>query len=64
LDLGLLIHTQHDRVLRRIQVQANDVGDLGDQLTAVADPDPNGVDIGVFGIEGGVTMSGCGVLMA
>ena len=32
LDLGLLVHAQHDRVLRRGQVQPDDVGDLGDQL--------------------------------
>ena len=32
LDLGLLVHTQHDRVLRRRQIQPDDVGDLGDQL--------------------------------
>ncbi len=32
LDLGLLIHTQHDRVLRRRQVQPDHVGDLRDQL--------------------------------
>ena len=29
LDLGLLVHAQHDRVLRRRQVQPDDVGDLG-----------------------------------
>ncbi len=32
LDLGLLIHTQHDRVLRRCQIQANHVSDLRDQF--------------------------------
>ena len=32
LDLGLLIDAQHDRVLRRGQVEADDVGDLRDQL--------------------------------
>ena len=32
LDLGLLVDAQHDRVLRRRQVQPDDVGDLGDQL--------------------------------
>ncbi len=32
LDLRLLIHAQNDRVLRRRQVQPDDVGDLGDQL--------------------------------
>ena len=32
LDLGLLVHAQHDRVLRRGQVQPDDVGDLGLQL--------------------------------
>jgi hypothetical protein len=26
LDLRLLIHAQHDRVLRRIQIQPDDVG--------------------------------------
>ena len=31
-DLALLIHAEHDRVLRRRQVEADDVGDLGDQL--------------------------------
>ncbi len=34
LDLGLLVHTQHDRVLRRVQVKPDDVGDLGGQLEA------------------------------
>ncbi len=32
LDLRLLIHAQHDRVLRRIEVEADDVADLGLQL--------------------------------
>ncbi len=32
LDLGLLIHAQHDRVLRWRQVQTDDIGDLGDQF--------------------------------
>src|SRR5512133_2663851 len=38
LDLGLLVHTQHDRVLRRSQIQPDDVGDLGDQLRAYEVP--------------------------
>ena len=29
---GLLIHTQHHRVLRRRQIQPDHIGDLGDQL--------------------------------
>ena len=32
LDLGLLIDAQHDRVARRVQVEADDVADLGLQL--------------------------------
>ena len=32
LDLGLLVQAQHDRVRRRRQIQAHDVGDLGDQF--------------------------------
>ncbi len=32
LDLGLLVHAEHDRVLRRIQVQPDNVGDFPDQL--------------------------------
>ena len=32
LDLGLLVDAEHDRVLRRVQVQPDHVGDLGDQL--------------------------------
>ena len=32
LDLRLLVHTQHDCVLRRVQVEPDDVGDLGDQV--------------------------------
>jgi hypothetical protein len=32
LDLGLLIHAQHDRLLRRVQVQPDHVADLGLQL--------------------------------
>ena len=32
LDLRFLVHAQHDRVLRRGQVEPDDVGDLGDQL--------------------------------
>jgi hypothetical protein len=33
LDLGLLIDAQHHRVLRRGEVEPDDIGDLGDQLT-------------------------------
>ena len=32
LDLGFLVDAEHDRVLRRVQIQPDDVGDLGDQL--------------------------------
>ena len=32
LDLGLLVDAEHDRVLRRGEVQPDDVGDLGDQF--------------------------------
>ncbi len=32
LDLALLIDTEHDRVLQGIQVEPDDVGDLGDQF--------------------------------
>ena len=32
LDLGLIIDAQHDRVGRRVQIQACDIGDLGLQL--------------------------------
>jgi hypothetical protein len=32
LNLGLLVDAEHDRVLRRCQVQPDDVGDLRDQL--------------------------------
>ena len=32
LDLGLLVDAEHDRVLRRVQIQPDHVGDLGDQL--------------------------------
>ena len=32
LDLGLLIDAQHDRVSRRVQIQAYNVGDLGLQF--------------------------------
>ena len=32
LDLGLLIDTQHDRVSRRVQIQAYNIGDLGLQF--------------------------------
>ena len=32
LDLGLLIHAQHQRPLRRVQVEPDDVTDLGDEL--------------------------------
>jgi len=39
LDLGLLIHAQHDRVLRRSQVQPADVGDLPDQFGVGGEPE-------------------------
>ena len=32
LDLGLLIHAEHDRALGRVQVEPDDVADLGDEL--------------------------------
>jgi hypothetical protein len=32
LNLGLLIDAEHDRVLGRVQIQPDNVGDLGDQL--------------------------------
>jgi hypothetical protein len=32
LDLGLLIDTQHDRALGRVEVQTHDVADLVDEL--------------------------------
>ena len=32
LDLGLLVHAQHDRVARRVQVQTDDIADLGLKL--------------------------------
>ncbi len=32
LDLAFLIDAQHHRVLGRVQIQAHDVGDLGDQF--------------------------------
>ena len=32
LDLGLLIDAQHDRVSRRVQIQAYNIGDLGLQF--------------------------------
>ena len=32
LNLGLLVHAQYDRILRRCQIQADDIGDFGDQL--------------------------------
>ena len=32
LDLGLLVDAEHDRVLRRVQIQPNHIGDLGHQL--------------------------------
>ena len=35
LDLGLLVHAEHDRVLRWRQVQPDDVDDLGFQLGSV-----------------------------
>src|SRR5665648_964612 len=39
LDLGLLIHAQHDRVGGWGQVQAHDVGDLADQLGIGGEPE-------------------------
>jgi hypothetical protein len=39
LDLRLLIHAQHDRVLRRSQVEPADVGDLPDQLGVDGEPE-------------------------
>jgi hypothetical protein len=35
LDLRLLIHAEHDRVVGRVQIQADDVADLGLQLGSV-----------------------------
>ena len=35
LDLGLLIDAEHDGVLRGVEVEADDVGDLGDQFGSV-----------------------------
>jgi hypothetical protein len=32
LDLRFLVNTQHNRVLRRLQIQPHDVGDLGNQF--------------------------------
>ena len=32
LDLGLLVDAEHDRVLRRVQIEADDVADLGFEL--------------------------------
>lgn len=32
LDLGFLVHTQHDSVLRWIQIQPNDVGNFSHEL--------------------------------
>jgi hypothetical protein len=32
LDLASLIDAQHDRVLGRVEIEADDDGDLGDQL--------------------------------
>ena len=29
LDLGFLVHTQHQRPLRRVQIQPHDIADLG-----------------------------------
>ena len=39
LDLGLLVHAEHDRVLRRVQVQAHDVDDLPYQLGVGGEPE-------------------------
>ncbi|WP_373863350.1 hypothetical protein [Rhodococcus marinonascens] len=32
LNLGLLVDAEHDRVLRRLEIQPDDVGDLRDQF--------------------------------
>jgi hypothetical protein len=32
LDPGLLVDAEHDRVLRRVRIQPDDIGDLCDQL--------------------------------
>jgi hypothetical protein len=32
LDLGFLVDAEHDRVLLRVEVQPDHIGDLGDQL--------------------------------
>jgi hypothetical protein len=37
LDLGFLVHTQHQRLLRRIQIQPDDVADLVDEVRVGAD---------------------------
>ena len=37
LDLGFLVHTEHQRLFRRIQVQPDDVADLVDELWVIAD---------------------------
>jgi len=37
LDLGLLVHTQHKRLFRRIQIQPDDVAHLVDELRIGAD---------------------------
>ena len=37
LDLGFLIDADHDRVVRRVQAQANDIADLGFQLRVGAE---------------------------
>ena len=37
LDLALLVHAQHQRLLGRVQIQPDDVADLVDELRIVAD---------------------------
>ncbi len=39
LDLGLLVDAEHDRVLRRREVQPDDVDDLGDELGIGGEPE-------------------------
>jgi len=42
LALGLLVHADHHRVLRRVQVQAQNVADLRLQLRIGGEPEPLG----------------------
>jgi len=37
LDLALLIHAEHDRLVRRIQVETDDVTDFGDEMRVGAE---------------------------